>query len=95
MRGTFYNVLVKRKKAFLTMRKEQDQVLKYKYSAVAASVLDSRLRGNDMMQDEISSDTPIPDSELKMISRRQGGGAGGVCTNTLRTPTKQPTKIAL
>jgi hypothetical protein len=34
-------------------------------------------------------------SKSKMISRRQGGGAGGVYENTLRTPTTKPTKIAL
>ena len=31
----------------------------------------------------------------KMISRWQGGGAGGVYEDTLRTPTTKPTKIAL
>ena len=33
--------------------------------------------------------------KLKMISRRQGEGAGNVYVNTLRTPTTQTTKIAL
>jgi hypothetical protein len=31
----------------------------------------------------------------KMISRRQGGGAGSVYENTLRKPTTLPTQIAL
>jgi molybdenum-dependent DNA-binding transcriptional regulator ModE len=34
-------------------------------------------------------------SKSKMISRRRGGGAGGVYANTLRTLTTKPTKIEL
>jgi len=34
-------------------------------------------------------------SKSKMISRQQGVSSGGVYFNTLRKPTKLPTKIAL